>query len=151
MKLLDDEEIDRVLRAARRIAVLGIKPQSRRERSAHDIPAYLARVGYAIVPIPVYYPEVTEILSAPVYRSLCDVPGPIDILSVFRRPGHVAAHLGDILAVRPRVVWFQSGLLHLPTGEALTAVGLAVVHDCIGCRRAAIRPCLAPLEGQRHR
>lgn len=98
MKLLDDEEIDRVLRGARRVAVLGIKPESRRERSAHDIPAYLARVGYEIIPVPVYYPEVTEILSVPVYRSLREVPGTLDILSVFRRQEHIAAHLEDILA-----------------------------------------------------
>lgn len=138
-----------ILRRARRVAVLGIKPASRAERAAHYIPEYLASVGYELLPVPVYYPDVTEILGQPVYRSLADVPGPIDLLSVFRRPEDQPQHLEEILAARPAVVWFQSGFMHRPTAEAIEAAGIPVVHACIGCRRAEIEPPLEPLEGQR--
>ncbi|MCB9761197.1 MAG: CoA-binding protein [Alphaproteobacteria bacterium] len=138
-----------LLRGARRIAVLGIKPETRAARAAHYIPEYLASVGYEILPVPVYYPDVTAILGRPVVRRVVDVPGPIDILSVFRRPEDQAQHLDDILAARPGVVWFQSGFMDRATAAAIEAAGIPVVHACIGCRRAEIDPPLAPLEGQR--
>jgi predicted CoA-binding protein len=147
--LLTPAECDAILRSARRIAVLGIKPASRSERSAHNIPLYLHDVGYEILPVPVYYPDVEEIFSRRVYRSLRDVPGPIDVLNVFRRADHFPLHLDEVLAVRPPVVWFQSGTLHLPSVESLERAGIRVAHDCIGCRRASIAPSTHPLDGQR--
>ncbi len=145
IRLLSEPQIDRLLLAARRIGVLGIKPETRCQRSAHHIPAYLQDVGYEIVPVPVYYPEVRSILGAPVYRQVRDVPGHLDILVVFRRPEHVEHHTYDILAARPPVVWFQSGLFHSPLAERLIQAGINMVHDCIGCRRASIAPSYAPL------
>src|SRR5688572_30121183 len=67
---LDSTAVETVLRRARTIAVLGIKPESRREKAAHWIPEYLASVGYEIIPVPIYYPEVSEILGRSVVRSL---------------------------------------------------------------------------------
>ena len=147
--LLDPDEAEAVLRSARRIAILGIKPESRRERSAHNIPLYLHDVGYEILPVPVYYPDVREILGRPVFRSLREVPGPIDVLSVFRRPDDFGMHLDDVISIRPAVVWFQSGTLPVGSLDALGAAGLRVAHECIGCRRASMAPSFAPLEGQR--
>lgn len=148
LPLLSNEAIDDLLRTSRRIAVLGIKPEEKKHRSAHNIPAYLADVGYQIIPVPVYYPEVREILSVPVVRSLRDITGPVDILNIFRKPEHLDQHVQDILALGPSVVWFQSGLLHLPSAEKFAQAGIGLVHDCIGCRRAAIAPSWRPLPGQ---
>jgi predicted CoA-binding protein len=148
LPLLDPAGMERVLRRARRVGVLGIRPGSRRDKGAFYIPAYLAEVGYEIVPVPTHPTEETAILGFAVRATLRDA-GDLDILSVFRRPEQVPAHLADILAVRPGVVWFQSGLLHLPSAEALVAAGIEVAHDCIGCRRAEIAPAWSPLEGQR--
>lgn len=145
VKLLPEHQIDRLLATARRVGVLGIKPESRRQRSAHHIPAYLKDVGYEIAPVPVYYRDVHEILGAPVYRNVRDIPGRLDVLVVFRRPEHVERHTYDILAARPPVVWFQSGLFHLPLAERLVLSGIRLVHDCIGCRRASLAPSYAPL------
>src|SRR5690606_5047576 len=61
--IVDHIAFDRLLPRLRRIAVLGIKPESRASRPAHIVPAYLNRAGYEIVPVPVYYPDVTEILG----------------------------------------------------------------------------------------
>ena len=145
---LDGDAIETILRRSRTIAVLGIKPESRRELAAYWIPEYLASVGYEIVPVPVYYPEVVEILGTRVVRSLRELSRP-DIVSVFRKPEHVAQHLDDLLALAPPVVWFQSGCLDLDAARTLSSANIDVVHDCIACRRAAIAPSTAPLDGQR--
>ena len=98
-------EIRSLLGAIHRIAVLGIKvPET--GAPAYYVPAYAQRAGYEVIPVPVYYPDVTEILGAPVYRQLADVPGHIDLVNVFRRPHDIPAHVDDILAARPKAVWF---------------------------------------------
>ena len=79
--------------------------------------------------MPVYYPEVTEILGRRVYRRLADVPGDIDLVDVFRRPHDIPAHLDDIIAKRPKAVWFQSGIRHDAAAETLARAGIDVVQD----------------------
>ena len=121
-------QIRALLERTRRIAVLGIKtPDS--FQPAYYVPEYAHRAGYEIVPVPVYYPELTELLGAPVYRRLADVPGEIDLVNVFRRPRDVPAHLDDILAKRPRAVWMQSGISHPAVAERLAREGIEVVQD----------------------
>ena len=79
--------------------------------------------------MPVYYPEVVEILGRRVYRSLRDIPGPIDMVNVFRRPRDIPPHVVDILAARPRVVWFQLGIRHDEAAETLARAEIRVVQD----------------------
>lgn len=134
------EGIARIVREARRIAVLGIKTEAQRERPAFYVPAYMARAGYDIVPVPVYYPEAVEILGRPVYRSLREIPGPVDMVNVFRRPHDIPPHLPDILAARPRVVWFQLGIRHDAAAEALARAGMEVVQDrCLLVEHRSLR------------
>ena len=120
-------EIQALLERARRIAVLGIKLEPM--QPAHYVPAYAQRAGYEIVPVPVYYPDATEILGQPVYRRLPDVPGPVDIVNVFRRPADVPPHVDDILAKRPGAVWLQLGIRHDAAARRLTDAGIDVVQD----------------------
>ncbi len=127
--VVDAPEIGRIVRECRRIAVLGIKPESRAGAPAFYVPEYMLRQGYDIVPVPVYYPEVTEILGRRVYRSLGDVPGPIDMVNVFRRPRDIPPHVPDILAAKPRAVWLQLGITHAEAAEALARAGIQVVQD----------------------
>ena len=123
-----DAEIRDLLRRTRRIAVLGIKtPEA--GGPAHYVPAYAQQAGFEIVPVPVYFPEVTEILGEPVHRRLADVPGRIDLVNVFRRSKDVPPHLDDILAARPAAVWLQSGIRHDETAEQLARAGIEVVQD----------------------
>jgi hypothetical protein len=122
-------EIAGILRECRRIAVLGIKPESRAGAPAFYVPEYMHRQGYEVVPVPVYYPEIVEILGRRVYRSLRDIPGPIDMVNVFRRPRDIPPHVADILAARPRVVWFQLGIRHDEAAEALARAEIRVVQD----------------------
>ncbi len=122
-------EIDRLLAGVRCIAVLGIKPADRMPAPAHMIPAYMQRAGYEVIPVPVYYPEVTEILGKPVYRSVADVPGRVDVVNVFRKPEDLEPHLDDLLRARPRAVWLQTGIRHDAFAERLLAAGIDVVQD----------------------
>jgi hypothetical protein len=123
------DAIARVVREHRRIAVLGIKTEAQRDQPAFYVPEYMARAGYDIVPVPVYYPEATSILGRPVYRTVSAVPAPVDMVNVFRRPRDIPPHVEDILAARPRVVWLQLGIRHDEAAEAFARAGIEVVQD----------------------
>jgi predicted CoA-binding protein len=127
--LTDDSRIRDLLATTRRVAVLGIKTEEQADQAAFYVPKFLADRGLEIVPVPVYYPEVKEILGRPVHRKLRDVPGPVDLVDVFRRPADVAGHLEDLLAKRPRAVWMQLGIRNDQAAEALARAGVLVVQD----------------------
>src|SRR5512146_2129517 len=82
----DDAGAWRILRGSKRIAVLGIKPESHADEAAYYVPAFLQHAGWDVVPVPVYYPEVTEILGQRVFRRVAEIPGNVDLVVVFRRP-----------------------------------------------------------------
>jgi hypothetical protein len=127
--LTDDAKIRDLLRSTRRVAVLGIKTEAQSDQAAFYVPKYLADQGVEVVPVPVYYPEARQILGRPVHRKIADVPGPIDVVDVFRRPSDVAGHLDDIRAKRPRAVWMQAGIRNDEVAEALAREGILVVQD----------------------
>jgi predicted CoA-binding protein len=127
--ITEREAIAPLVRACRRIAVLGIKTEAQRGEPAFYVPEYMARAGYDIVPVPVYYPEAKEILGRPVFRSLRDVPPPVDMVNVFRRSEHIPPHVADILACKPRVAWFQLGIVNDAAAERLARAGIRVVQD----------------------
>jgi len=129
-RLIDNHiDFDRLLPGLRRIAVLGIKPESRADRPAHIVPAYLHRVGYEIIPVPVYYPDTSEIFGRPVFRRVADIPGRVDVVNVFRKPGDLMPHLDDLVAARPRTVWMQTGIRDDAFASRLLAAGIDVVQD----------------------
>jgi uncharacterized protein len=123
------DQIKALLRDTHRIAVLGIKTEEQSGQPAFYVPEYLAHAGLEVVPVPVYYPEVKEILGQPVYRKLADVPGSIDLVDVFRRPNDLAAHVEDILAKKPKAVWFQLGIQNDEVATKLAQAGIKVVQN----------------------
>jgi len=127
--LTDDAKIRDLLRGTKRVAVLGIKTEAQADQAAFYVPKYLADAGAEVIPVPAYYPEAKEILGRPVYRKLADVPGPVDLVDVFRRPSDVPAHLDDIKVKRPRAVWLQLGIRNDAAAEALAREGILVVQD----------------------
>ena len=118
-----------VIRATKRIAVLGIKTEAQADQPSVYVPAYLQKAGFEIVPVPVYYPDATTILGEKVYRRLVDVPGDIDMVDVFRRSPDVTGHVEDILAKKPRSVWLQSGIRNDAAAEIFAKAGIKVVQD----------------------
>ena len=127
--LTTDDEIRDLLAATKTIAVLGIKPESHASQPAFYVPKYMAEHGFDIIPVPVYYPEVTEILGRKVYRDLTDVPGDIDLVNVFRRSEDIPKHTLEILTKKPKAVWFQLGIRNDEVAEKLADAGIKVVQD----------------------
>jgi len=128
--LIEDEAgVERVVKRSKRIAVLGIKTEEQAGQPAFYVAEYLVRAGVDVVPVPVYYPEVKQILGKPVYRRLADIPGEIDLVDVFRRPRDIDQHLEDLLAKKPRAVWFQLGIRNDAAAEKLAQAGIQVVQD----------------------
>jgi predicted CoA-binding protein len=123
------EDIYEMLRQTQRIAVLGIKTEAQQSQPAFYVPAYLARMGFEVVPVPVYYPDVTQILGRRVYRKLAEIPGKVDMVNVFRRAQDIPGHVADILAKQPRAVWLQSGIRNDEVAETLAKAGIKVVQD----------------------
>jgi hypothetical protein len=128
-RLESEEAIRDLVKRIRRVAVLGIKTEAQSDQPAFYVPEYLASVGLEVVPVPVYYPEVKEILGRPVYRRLVDVPGELDLVDVFRRPKDLEGHLDDILAKKPKAVWLQAGIRNDAVADRLAAAGIDVVQD----------------------
>jgi hypothetical protein len=125
----DDAAVAELLRAAKRVAVLGIKTEAQADQPAFYVPAYAARAGLTIYPVPVYYPEVTEILGRPVTRTVAAIGAPIDIVDVFRRSKDVPQHVDDLIAAKPGVVWLQSGIRNDAAAARLVEAGISVVQD----------------------
>ncbi len=123
------EELRRLLAETRRIAVLGIRSEQFADRPAFYVAKYMASAGYDVIPVPVYEPAITQILGKPVYRSLSEIPGEIDMVDVFRRAQDIPRHIEDILAKRPKSVWFQLGIRNDAAAEEFARAGIKVVQD----------------------
>ncbi len=128
-RLETEEAVRDLVRRVRRVAVLGIKTEAQSDQPAFYVPEYLASVGIEVVPVPVYYPEVKEILGQPVYRRLVDIPGELDLVDVFRRPKDLEGHVDDILAKKPKAVWLQAGIRNDAVADTLAAAGIDVVQE----------------------
>lgn len=127
--LTNPTEIADLLGETRTIAVLGIKTESQAGEPAYYVPRYLQTAGFQIIPVPVYYPNVTRILEQQVYRRLVDIPIDVDLVNVFRRSQDVPPHVEDILAKMPKAVWLQSGIRNDAAAEPLAKAGIKVVQD----------------------
>ncbi len=125
----DTKSIQEVIRQTKTIAVLGIKPESHADQPAHYVPAHMAAAGYEVIPVPVYYPDVTVILGKKVYRKLTDIGRPIDMVNVFRRPNDIPQHVDEILAAKPKSVWFQLGIRHQEAARRFAEAGIKVIQD----------------------
>lgn len=136
------DEIEALIVATQRVAVLGIKTERQASQPAFYVPQYLQNEGLAVIPVPVYYPEVLEILGLPVHRRLVDIPGSVDLVDVFRRSEDIEGHVDDILAKKPGAVWFQSGIRNDGVAEQCARAGIKVVQDrclMVDHRRVAAR------------
>ena len=125
----DSSQIHELLAQTKTIAVLGIKTEGQADQAAFYVPKYMQNVGFKIIPVPVYYPNVTEILGEEVYRRLSDIPADVDMVNVFRRPQDIPPHLDDLLAKKPKSVWMQLGISHQGVAEELAKAGIKVVQD----------------------
>jgi len=123
----DTDALRRLLRTARRIAVVGCSPKPGRD--SHDIAQFLIDSGYDVIPV---NPGQTEIFGRPCYPSLKEVPGPVDIVDIFRSPEHVPPIVEEAIATKAKTVWMQLGVGHADAAKRAVEAGLdVVVERCI--------------------
>src|ERR1700716_3050346 len=138
--IADIAAISELIRSTKTIAVLGIKPETHADQAAFYVSAHMAAAGYDVIPVPVYYPEVTEILGRPVFRKVADIGRPIDMVNVFRRPNDILPHVDDILAAKPKSVWFQLGIRNDEAAQRLAEAGIKFVQArCLMVEEGRIR------------
>ena len=125
----DPAQIRELLAQTKTIAVLGIKTEAQSSQPAFYVPNYMQNAGFRIIPVPVYYPDVTEILGEAVYRRLADIPIEVDMVNIFRRPQDIPPHVDDIITKKPKFVWIQLGIYHDEAARQLAEAGIKVVQD----------------------
>ncbi len=118
------DDIRDILHASKTVAVVGLSDNPARD--SYHVAAYLQRHGYRIIPV---NPAVTEVLGERAYPSLRDVPGPVDLVDVFRRPDAVPAVVDDAIAVGAKALWLQEGVVHEQAAARARAAGMRVVMD----------------------
>lgn len=120
-------EIAQLLRHSRTIAVVGLS--SNPMRASYGVSEYMQREGYRIIPV---NPQEAEILHEKAYAKLEDIPEPVDIVDVFRRPEFVPAIVDSAIAIGAKSVWLQEGVVHEEAAAKARKAGLIVVIDrCI--------------------
>ena len=123
------EGIRDLLNQTKRIAVLGMERDDKPDRPAYYVPKYLQSAGFEIIPVPVKYPGLARVAGVDAYATVSAIPGDIDMVNVFRRPSDIPPHMDDILAKKPRSVWFQLGIRNDQAAETLARAGIKVVQD----------------------
>ncbi|TNF32224.1 MAG: CoA-binding protein [Deltaproteobacteria bacterium] len=128
MIVSDLTTVRKILDEARTIAILGAHRSP--VRAAYYVPEYLQQQGYRVIPV---NPTLVgrTLWGEPVLGALTEIDVPVDIVDVFRRRDHLAAHVPEILAMSPlpKVVWFQLGIWNDGVAEELAAAGIDVVQD----------------------
>jgi predicted CoA-binding protein len=124
----DNPAPDRLLEALGRVRTIAVVGLSRDPaKVARRVPAYLAAHGYEVIPV---NPNAARIFGRESAKHLNDVPGPVDLVLVFR-PSRDARAVVEDAAARPErpVIWLQEGILAPPEAAAARAEGLTVVQD----------------------
>jgi predicted CoA-binding protein len=134
--------VEKILRSAKTIAVVGLSPDP--TRPSQGVARYLQRAGYRIIPV---NPNVDEVLGERAYPTLSQLPGPVDVVDVFRRSEFVGPIVDEAIAIGAGAVWLQDGVVDEAAAERARAAGLDVVmDDCMMRRHARLFP--SPLAGE---
>jgi predicted CoA-binding protein len=130
--VLTEDELQKILTTSKTIAVVGLSNNP--DRPSHDVAGYLKKQGYRIIPV---NPTIQEALGEKAYPSLKDIPGPVDIVQIFRRPEEVPAVVDDAILIGAKVVWMQPGAEHEEAAAKAEAAGLRIVVGA--CMRSVHR------------
>ncbi len=118
------DELETILTEAKTVAVVGLSPDP--DRESHGIALYLKQQGYRIIPVS---PKAEEILGEKSYPSLRDIPEPVDVVQVFRKPEAVPSIVEGAIAIGAKVIWLQVGIVHEAAAERARHAGLQVVMN----------------------
>jgi predicted CoA-binding protein len=117
-------EVVRRLLAGKRIAIVGLSDDP--SRPSYGVASYLISVGKEIIPV---NPNHARVMGLTCYPSLEAVPGPIDVVDVFRRPEHCADVVRSAAAVGAKSVWLQSGIVSTEAERVAREAGIDFVQD----------------------
>ena len=120
----DPLTIQRVIHSAKTIAVVGLS--SNELRASYFVGYYLRRHGYHVIPV---NPRETEILGEKSFKSLTDVPVPIDIVNVFRAPDALPGIAREAVAISAKALWCQFTVINEEGARIAEAGGLTVIMD----------------------
>lgn len=120
------DEIRRLLRETKTIAVVGLSPKP--NRPSHQVSEAMQGFGYRIIPV---RPATAEVLGEPCYPSLYDIPNPqqIDLVDVFRAPEHVDEIVDACIALKLPAIWLQDGVVNEAAAQRAVDAGITVVMD----------------------
>ncbi len=121
---ITNEEVTRLLKNARTVAVVGISHKEHRD--SYRVAKYLQDRGYKVIPV---NPKYTEVLGEPCYPDLKSVPEHIDIVDIFRNVDAIPAIVDEAVEVKAGCVWMQLGLSHNEAAEKACSAGLSVVQN----------------------
>ena len=116
-----------ILQTYKKIAVVGLSNNT--WRASYGVSRFMQTVGYAITPV---NPNETEVLGQKAYPTLDDVPGPIEIVDIFRRSEFVPEIVDAAIRRGAKVIWMQEGVIHEEAAQRARAAGVEVIMDrCI--------------------
>ncbi len=119
-----DEEIRKILSEYKNVCVVGASRNE--EKDAHQIPLYLIKKGYNVIPV---NPNSEEIFGRKCYKSIADVNEPIDIVDIFRPSADVYQIAVDAIPKHPKVIWMQEGIENEKAKELAESNGITVVYN----------------------
>ncbi|PYO94686.1 MAG: CoA-binding protein [Gemmatimonadetes bacterium] len=134
---LSDQELRELLQESRTIAVIGLSPNPM--RPSNSVSQYMQRSGYTIVPV---NPGHGEILGEKSYRTLTDAARKhdIDIVNIFRRSEHVAPIVDEAIAIKPKLIWLQLGIVDHDAQERAAAAGVPFIMDhCLAIEHGRLK------------
>jgi predicted CoA-binding protein len=113
-----------ILNGSRRVAVVGLSTDS--QKASHQVADYLKTAGWQIVPV---NPKADTILGLKAYPDLKSIPGPIDLVDIFRPTADVGPFVDDAIAIGAKAVWQQLGILNVEAAEKARQAGLLSIVD----------------------
>ena len=116
-----------ILQKYKKIAVVGLSSDP--GRASYGVSHYMQNAGYEITPV---NPNEVKVLGEKAYASLDEVPDPIEIVDIFRRPEFVPEVVEAAIRGNAKVIWMQLGVVHEEAARRARAAGMEVVMDnCI--------------------
>ena len=123
-----DDIMRQILTESRVIAVVGASNDP--SRAGHYIPKYMQDQGYRIIPV---NPNEDVVLGERCYESLADIPEPVDVVEVFRRPEYVPDVARQTVAIGAKALWLQMGIFSTEARRIAEEAGMLFVEDeCMG-------------------
>jgi predicted CoA-binding protein len=116
--------IQRLLRETRTIAIVGLSTDP--QRASWFVASYLKKEGYRIIPV---NPKAKEILGEKAYPDLASIPGPVDLVEVFRPAAECLEVARQAVAIKAKALWLQLKLVNIEAAKLAARAGLTVVLD----------------------